>query len=325
MGILMGAFLLLGVVMLIFKFVSGMVEFVSSFFLEALIAGMVIGFITSLFFYLNKREQDRSMAFVKQSDKNLSYGKPMHELNAVEFDLNNLNLVNLAQELNETINSQRWVIFKGWNVSRVKMDVERQEWIKEHIDKLGETSKSLAQTKANLFLHNKMVEDLIQKYYAEAEIKAKEFEANLRELDARIEEAEKRRQRAKTDIQLMSLEYLEKQTEIERNQIENDIRAAKKKDMDAYRNLINKAVEFYKDMPDHLKSLVTASIQNPNQTITENSLMMDDIKEFIYAERKAEMDQKAAEARKSHAEARREEVTSNYTEDKYDRVRNPKK
>ncbi|MFW5983181.1 MAG: hypothetical protein ACOCQ4_01675, partial [bacterium] len=228
-----------------------------------------------------------------------------------QFDLDNLNLLNLSQELEETINSKRWVIFKGWNINRIRLDVERQKWIRNHIEELGKTAESLAQTKANLFVHEQMVQNLIDGYYKEAEIEAKKAEAQIQELDAQIEESKFKQDRIQAERQMLSLEYAEREAALETKRLENDLLRAKRQDKDAYRRLVDKATQFYDDLPDHLKAFVTVSIQNPNQEVTDEMMMLDQLKDFIADQRKAELDEKKANVSMLQHKADQEKALAN--------------
>lgn len=89
--------------------------------------------------------------------------KPLPELNIPELSLDNL-----VYELHKTINTGKWVIFKGWQNTRLQLDAQRQDWIIKHIQNLKLSVEEMAKTKAAIILSRQMVEDLIAGYYQEA-------------------------------------------------------------------------------------------------------------------------------------------------------------
>lgn len=130
------------------------------------------------------------------------------------FDLAQLDLLSLAQELQTTIQSKRWVLFKGWSVERARLDAERQGWIIEQIRNLSIATEELARTKANLFLHEQMIQDLINGYYYEAEKRAieraneierikKEHEDHLQRIDDQAESRALENERVRSEIKQM--------------------------------------------------------------------------------------------------------------------------
>jgi hypothetical protein len=89
--------------------------------------------------------------------------QPLPVLNIPELSLDNL-----ISELHKTVNSGKWVIFKGWQNKRLELDADRQNWIIRHIQNLGLTAEELAKTKASIILSSQMVADLVEGYYEEA-------------------------------------------------------------------------------------------------------------------------------------------------------------
>lgn len=112
--------------------------------------------------------------------------KPLPELNIPD-----LNLDNLILQLQQTVNSGKWVVFKGWQNDRLRLDAERQNWIIKHIQNLGLSAEELAKTKASIILSAQMVSDLVNGYYEEARQK---FELSAQQhLTALKQEHENRR------------------------------------------------------------------------------------------------------------------------------------
>lgn len=141
--------------------------------------------------------------------KDLTVYKPKGVLTTArntELDIPALNLDNLIYELQKTVNSGRWIVFKGWQNTRLQLDAQRQSWIIQQIKNLGLTAEEMAKTKASIILNPQIVEDLVEGYYEEARRK---FELATQQHLTALKQEHEYRQRMDDEAMMRQLKIQE--------------------------------------------------------------------------------------------------------------------
>jgi len=229
-----------------------------------------------------------------------------------QFDLNKLNLVSLSKELEASLNSSapQSVLF-GWaGLKRQKLKTEHQRNILDHIYNIRRVNEELCHLQAELFLSPQTIELLIEGKRLEAEHKiqlaVKEQEAKLHALSKEMEARE------------VNLDHMR---EVVRNlKADTDAKTAR---IELMRKVVD-SIDL-NELPDYLRAFVIASVFNPNQPITQEMSLMDDLKDFMIQKASGEARKTQAQAGREEAQEKIERTTAQKTEDDYARLRDSSK
>ena len=253
------------------------------------------------------------MAITKSQKNGLIPKKNMTVVNSnypeiPKFNLANLNLLDLSRELQSTLNSGT-PFFLSLGNRKLRLEAERQEWMIRHIENLGVASEALARTQAKLFFSQQLMENLIRDFKAKAE---REWELAERTHFATLHGIENAIIKDDLDIEfrketLKDMKSVRFLNEL-RTQAEVNLINAKTNEAQTRVNLMQNVVNSIDldSLPDYLKTFIIASVFNPNQQMTNEMELMDDLKEF--AVRKAD-----AETRKMESQANVDRATADKT------------
>lgn len=218
------------------------------------------------------------------------------------FDLDQLNLLNLAKGLEETLNERRpkSVFFKWWGNKKHALDVEQQRWVLEQIKNAIEISDNLNVLKARIFLSPETVQNLINGQRAEAqrnsELALENHVTNIYKLQSERDALDRQAKRETAEIKLieqkaMLIEYIV-------NSIKLD------------------------DLKPHHKTLLIQAMVNPNGHQFIDLETLEEIKNFAVMEAEGKAKQTIATAKQMKAKSDVAEATAKKTIDEINQLRN---
>lgn len=235
------------------------------------------------------------------------------------FDLEQLNLLNLAKGLEDTLSAKRpkSVYFKWLGNKKHKLDAEQQDWVLRQIQNAVAISDNLSQLKAKIFLSPEVVSNLIRGYRGEAqrlfELQEKEHINNLSKIDDDMTSRQ-------IIIEAGRLQNLKTQAEI--NMMNATTQEAKAKaDLIMY---VVKELDL-KNMPQTLQTYLISSIVNPNGSQFNDFDMQEQLKQFVVKEADAKARIAIAKATSDEAQAYADKKTSENTVFNLDSIRNKPK
>lgn len=130
--------------------------------------------IWQIYFFIFR---DDSKIKLKEAERNRS----TMENNALSIDIGSgLSLASMTNQLQDSLNSKRWVIFKGWQNNRMLLDVERVRILTGYINAMNITYDAAIQLKAKQVLSGHLVQLLVDSELAKFEKEAKLNAARVR-------------------------------------------------------------------------------------------------------------------------------------------------
>jgi len=225
--------------------------------------------------------------------------------NAKTFDLEQLNLLNLAKGLEETLNEKRpkTVLFKWWGNKKHKLDAEQQDWVLSQIQSAIMISDSLNTLKAKIFLSPEIVQNMINGYRNEAERAAElALEAHITtvyKLQAEREAIDRVKRREEAEIRLIEQKAI----------------------------LIDYIINSFKldDLKPHHKTLLIQAMVNPQGHQYIDLETLEEIKQYAKMEAEGRGRSAIAKAGQDEAQTKIADKTAEHTVRTLDRIGNKPK
>lgn len=206
------------------------------------------------------------------------------------FDLTELNLLELSRQLKETLNAKPsgFIFFKQRHNRKLQLETEKLSHIINIIDKVRTINQSANQLKAELFLSQSVIENIINGFYLEAERQAElKASQHINELVRIEDEMEGRR----TDLDKREIANLKDRAEV-------DLLHAKTQAEKMKALLMQKAVDNFDNLPQSLQVYVIRAVFNPGDKQEDDILLQEQVREYLKME-------KEASAKKADYEAER--------------------
>lgn len=227
------------------------------------------------------------------------------------IDLSNLNLESMVRKLAIAINSPNPVFFKGWGNKRLELDVERVHIIKDYIDAIRLAGDSFTELQADAVFSYEKIEELVKikrfdlkklskKGKLDLDFMNDEYAQKYKLMKLEIEDKEE-------DVLLKRANRLaiESETKIRELQAEAEYKLmiAKGTKEEQIAEILSKAVKYYKDLPNILKSYVAVQLGTDTSQVPENDLeLQDKLKTFVLRKHEAETRKLEYEADEDEAE-----------------------
>ncbi len=227
-----------------------------------------------------------------------------------ELDLSKLTMEALVKKMAYEMTKPGPVFFKGWGNRRLELDVERVQILRNYVDSIRETGNSLMELQSDAVLSYEKIKKLTK-------IKQNELESRLIESEKSLDFVN---EKYKHELEMMRLEREDREEDVklkraqrESIEIDNTIRKlraeaeyklmiAKGEKEQQVANILAKAVKYYKDLPNVLKSYVAVQLGNEKSPNPDTDMeLQEQLKEFIVRKHQAETKMLESEAEENEA------------------------
>jgi len=229
------------------------------------------------------------------------------------FDLSKLNLLQLSQELQKSLDSKSSMFIWRRERQNQKLLLEREKIkiILETIKDLTLTQKELINFQAETFLSNEMLSAIIANnrlvIKEQLELKKKEFLLIHKQLDDGIVKIDHEKRAREIDLEARELDNLRKRAELNLLNAQTEEAKAKAQLIIYVVNELN-----LKNMPQTLQTYLISSIVNPQGSQYQDFDMQEQLKKFVIKEADARARITAADASIKESTA----ITTSKTKDK---------
>lgn len=230
------------------------------------------------------------------------------------FNLSNLNLLELSNELKNSLNntSSSFIWIRKRENEKLKLQKEKITLILDAIQKLTLTQKELINFQSETFLSNEMLDAVIasKKHTINnlAEVQRKEYLIIHKNLDDELSKIDHSKKAREILIESAELENLKKKAEI-------NLMTSKTDEAKAKAQLIMYVVKELdlKNMPQTLQTYLISSIVNPQGGQYQDFDMQEQLKQFVVKEADAKSRQSLAVATQAEHQTRIAEKTADST------------
>ncbi|HPI82825.1 MAG TPA: hypothetical protein PK122_06370 [Candidatus Paceibacterota bacterium] len=229
--------------------------------------------------------------------------RPLRKEELPTFNLSDLNYTQLYRDLQKTFDRGKPVLFKSFGVKRARLDVEHQEWVLHQIRNLRNINSELVNLKAETFLNEQVLTNLINGYQAEAE----------RRSELIIEEHLTAIYELKTKREMLDLQ---------KRSVEADV-ILKEEKAELIR-FIRGSISFH-DLRPHHKTMLAQAMLYPDGNARQDIEMLEDVKQYIIQEAEAKARLSIATAEEKEAQAKIANTTADQSVYNLDRIRNKPK
>jgi hypothetical protein len=219
--------------------------------------------------------------------------------NVPTFDLTQLNLLQLSEQLKESLNKKSsWFIFLR-NRENKKLQIQRDKIgnLVNLIESLRTSNQSLINYQAELFLSKAVLENLINGFHVkaqmEAELLAKKHLNELHALDHQIKLQNE-------ELESKKIENLKQMAEVRHMEAKTSAELAKA-------DLMKRAVANIDKFPPSLQTYIYRAVFNPGDKQEDDILLQDEVRDYLKVEKEATAELKRQEARKMKSQADLEE------------------
>jgi hypothetical protein len=215
--------------------------------------------------------------------------------NIPTFDLSQLNLLQLSDNLKDSLNKKSSMFIFLRNRENKKLQIQKDKIgdLINLIESLRLANQSLLNYQADLFLSKAVLENLIKGFHVkaqrEAELLAKQHLNELTKVDDEIKGR---------SVQHESLEISNLKARAEISQIN-----AKTSAELAKADLMKQAVANIDKFPPSLQTYIYRAVFNPQDKQEDDILLQDEVREYVKTEREAKAEMERQKARKEKAQA----------------------
>jgi len=332
LGRVIGIALTIGAVYLIFLILTGAFRALGIFYMDIgnfiqdnwlIWTAIILGLFSAILFYASSttyRNVKINESFLPNPkriiEKKYKKGNWFMKLvkkqkkEVTELDLSKLTMEALVKKMAYEMTKPGPVFFKGWGNRRLELDVERVQILRNYVDSIRETGNSLMELQSDAVLSYEKIKKLTK-------IKQNELESRLIESEKSLDFVN---EKYKHELEMMRLEREDREEDVklkraqrESIEIDNTIRKlraeaeyklmiAKGEKEQQVANILAKAVKYYKDLPNVLKSYVAVQLGNEKSPNPDTDMeLQEQLKEFIVRKHQAETKMLESEAEENEA------------------------